>query len=250
MKVVVIGAGAAGMMSAIIAAENKNVVILLEKTKNAGNKLKITGKGRCNLTFDGDVTTFEKNIVKNAKFMLSSFYKFNNQDVVKFFNDIGIQTKVERGGRIFPVCDDAKQVVAAMLKKLNKLNVKIKYDSNVANIKIEDNKVVGVVLKNGDIINCDKCILATGGKSYQVTGSSGDGYIIAQKAGHKINNVVGGLVPLKCYGSVCQKLQGLSLKNISLNLVENNTKVLYNNFRRVTFYTFWIIWTISAKCKQ
>lgn len=238
MKVVVIGAGAAGMMAAIVAAKDKNDVTILEKTKSAGNKLKITGKGRCNLTFDGDATTFENNILKSSKFMRSSFYKFNNHNVINFFNDLGIDTKIERGGRVFPVCDDAKQVVKAMLQKLNKLNVKIKYDSSVSHIQIQDNKLTGVVLKNGDVINCDKCILATGGKSYQVTGSNGDGYLIAQKAGHKIIDVVGGLVPLKCYGSICKELQGLSLKNISLNLIENNTKVLYNNFGELLFTHF------------
>lgn len=231
MNVVVIGAGAAGMMAAIIAASEKNKVTIVEKMPSAGSKLKITGKGRCNITFDGDKADFEKNIVKNAKFMRNCFFEFDNKDTVKFFNDLGLETKIERGGRVFPLSDKAEDVIKALLKKLKKLNVKILYNSKVKDIALKNGRVDSVILSDDTKILCDKCILATGGKSYSSTGSTGDGYIIAKKHGHSINPVVGGLVPLKCYGDICQNLQGLTIKNISLNLIENNTKVLYNDFR-------------------
>ena len=144
MKVIVIGAGAAGMMAAITSAKYGNEVILLEKTKSIGNKLKITGKGRCNLTFDGDIEDFKSNIVKNSKFMYSSFSNFTNKDAVEYFNSIGVKTKVERGGRIFPVSDKAEDIVLALKNELRKYNVKIDYETELRDFIIKDNTLIGI----------------------------------------------------------------------------------------------------------
>ncbi len=231
--------GASGLMSAIISARNNNEVILLEKTNSLANKLKITGKGRCNLTFSGDIEDFKKNIVKNYKFMYSSFSKFDNNDVINFFKSLGVKTKVERGARVFPVSDNAGDIVNALVKELNRLNVKIIYNSRVKEIIYAQNKFKGVKLENNDVITGDKCILATGGKSYSKTGSTGDGYILAEKLGHKIIKILPGLVPLKSNDMICQNLQGLSLKNISYKLIdEESNTLLYNDFGELMFAHF------------
>ena len=231
--------GASGIMSAIVSARNNNEVILLEKTNSLANKLKITGKGRCNLTFSGDIEDFKKNIVKNYKFMYSSFSKFDNNDVINFFNNLGVKTKVERGARVFPVSDNAYDIVNALVKELNRLNVKIIYNSKVKEIICAQNKFKGVKLENNKVITGDKCIIATGGKSYSKTGSTGDGYILAEKLGHKIVSILPGLVPLKSDDIVCKNLQGLSLKNISYKLIdEESNTLLYNDFGELMFAHF------------
>ena len=169
MKVIVVGGGPAGMIASITAAKEKNEVILLEKTSSLGNKLKITGKGRCNLTFDGNEEDFKDNIVNNFKFMYSSFSGFDNNDVIKYFNGLGVKTKVERGKRIFPVSDKAVDILNALEKEMKKHNVKVMYNSRVKEVLQKNNKIFGVKLECGKILNCDKCIIATGGCSYQVT---------------------------------------------------------------------------------
>ena len=239
MNVVVVGGGPAGMIAGITSAEEGNNVILVEKNSSLGNKLKITGKGRCNLTFDGDEEKFRNNIVNNSKFMYSSFSNFNNKDVVDFFNKLGVQTKVERGGRIFPVSDCAIDVVNALKNKLKKENVKIKYNSRVVEIITENEKISGVKLENGTEIACDKCIIATGGKSYSSTGSTGDGYILLEKLGHSIKEIKPGLVPLKSEDKICKELQGLSLRNVKVNLIDKtNNKILYSEFGEMMFSHF------------
>lgn len=238
MKVVVIGAGAAGMLAAIISKRQGNDTTLIEKTSTMGNKLKITGKGRCNLTFNGDITDFEKNVVLNSKFLRTCFYNFDNNEVVNFFNKLGVETKVERGGRIFPVSDKAIDVVNALKNEIIRLGINVVYNSKVTNILTKDSRVIAVEIENGKTIDCEKCILSTGGKSYKVTGSTGDGYNLAEKLGHKIKPVIPGLVPLRCYGDTCKKLQGLSLKNVSIDVIENNNKVLYNDFGELLFTHF------------
>lgn len=239
MNVVVVGGGPAGMIAGITSAEEGNNVILVEKNSSLGNKLKITGKGRCNLTFDGDEEKFRNNIVNNSKFMYSSFSNFNNKDVVDFFNKLGVQTKVERGGRVFPVSDSAIDVVNALKNKLKKKNVKIKYNSRVVEIITEKEKISGVKLENGTEIACDKCIIATGGKSYSSTGSTGDGYILLEKLGHSIKEIKPGLVPLKSEDKICKELQGLSLRNVKVNLIDKtNNKILYSEFGEMMFSHF------------
>lgn len=239
MNVVVVGGGPAGMIAGITSAEEGNNVILVEKNSSLGNKLKITGKGRCNITFDGDEEKFRNNIVNSSKFMYSSFSNFNNKDVVDFFNKLGVKTKVERGGRVFPVSDSAMDVVNALKNKLKKENVKIKYNSKVVEIITENEKISGVKLENGTEIACDKCIIATGGKSYSSTGSTGDGYILLEKLGHSIKEIKPGLVPLKSEDKICKELQGLSLRNVKISIIDKtNNKILYSEFGEMMFSHF------------
>lgn len=239
MKVGVIGGGAAGMIAAITAAKDNNEVVVIEKTSSLGNKLKITGKGRCNLTFEGDEEDFKKNIVTNYKFMYSSFSNFSNKDVVNYFESLGVKTKVERGGRIFPVSDKAVDVVRALENEIKKHNIKVMYNSNVKEIITKNNTVTGVKLENGKIVNLDKCIVATGGNSYKSTGSSGDGYRLLEKIGHSVTEIKPALVPLKSDDIICKKLQGLSLRNISIRLIDIDTnKLIYSDFGEMMFSHF------------
>ena len=236
MKVVVIGAGAAGMMAAITSAKNNNDVILIEKTKSIGNKVKITGKGRCNLTFDGDIEDFKNNIVKNDKFMYSSFSNFTNKDVVEYFNSLGVKTKVERGGRIFPASDRAEDVVLALKNELKKYNVKIDYEIELKDFIIKDNTLIGIKTNKKDYF-ADKFILCTGGKSYKTTGSSGEGFELLKKYGHNIIDLRPGLVPLKSNDEICKRLQGLTLKNVGFKILDGK-KVIYDSFGEMLFAHF------------
>lgn len=240
MRVIVIGGGAAGMIAAITSSNEGNDVTLIEKTSSLGNKIKITGKGRCNLTFDGDIEDFKNNIVKNFKFMYSSFNAFSNVDVVNYFNKLGVKTKIERGGRVFPVSDDANEVVKVLKDELNKKHVNIIYNVSVDNFILDNNKIKALKLSNNKIIECDKCIIATGGKSYPKTGSSGDGYVYAKKLGHKIVDLKPGLVPLRSSDSICKLLQGLSLKNVTLSLKYKGGKEIYKEFGEMMFSHFGI----------
>lgn len=226
------------MIAAITSAKEGNNVILLEKKSSLGNKLKITGKGRCNITFDGNIDDFKNNIVKNFKFMYSSFNQFSNKDVVDYIESLGVKTKVERGGRIFPISDKAEDVVNALKEELKKENVKIIYNCTVKSMDIQDNVVTGIVLENEKKISCEKCIIATGGMSYKTTGSTGDGYELAKKAGHKITPILPGLVPLKSDDKICKDLQGLSLKNVNLTIKETSGKVIYSDFGEMMFSHF------------
>ena len=239
MKVVVIGGGAAGMIAAITAAKDNNEVIIIEKTSSLGNKLKITGKGRCNLTFEGDEEDFKKNIVTNYKFMYSSFSNFSNKGVVNYFESLGVKTKVERGGRIFPVSDKATDIVRALENEIKKRKIKVMYNSSVTEIITKNNIVTGVKLENGKIINVDKCVVATGGNSYKSTGSTGDGYRLLEKLGHTVTDIKPALVPLKSENKICKELQGLSLRNISINLIDTETnKLIYSDFGEMMFSHF------------
>lgn len=238
MDVVVIGGGAAGMFSAIISAKEGNNVTLIEKNATLGNKIKITGKGRCNLTFDGDIEDLKKNIVKNYKFMYGSFSKFSNKDLVEYFNKIGVKTKVERGGRVFPVSDKATDIVKALEGELKKYNVKILLNSRLKDISVNGSDK-NIILDNGNKIRFDKCIIATGGKSYKVTGSTGDGYNIARKLGHNIVDIKPGLVPLKSNSKICTNLQGLSLKNVKLKILVGDD-IIYEDFGEMLFAHFGI----------
>lgn len=240
MRVIVIGGGAAGMIAAITSSNEGNDVTLIEKTSSLGNKIKITGKGRCNLTFDGDIEDFKNNIVKNFKFMYSSFNAFSNVDVVNYFNKLGVKTKIERGGRVFPVSDDANEVVKVLKDELNKNHVNIIYNVSVDDFILDNNKIKALKLSNNKIIECDKCIIATGGKSYPKTGSSGDGYVYAKKLGHKIVDLKPGLVPLRSSDSICKLLQGLSLKNVTLSLKYKDGKEIYKEFGEMMFSHFGI----------
>ncbi len=237
MNVIVIGAGSAGMMAAIVSAKEGNKVTVLEKTSDAGNKLRITGKGRCNVTFEGDFEYFKKNIAVNDKFMYSAFNSFSNKDTVNFFNNLGVKTKLERGNRIFLESDNADEAVIALKNELKKYNVTILYKSAVKKIVTDNNKVKSVILDSNKEIPCDKCIIATGGKSYPKTGSSGDGYILAKDVGHSIIDIKPGLVPLKSSDSICKELQGLTLKNVEIKVIDTN-KIIYKDFGEMLFAHF------------
>ena len=243
MKVVVIGGGPAGMMSAIMAKEAGNEVILIEKMKSLGRKLLITGKGRCNITSSLPMEEFIKNTPGNGKFLYSVFNNFSNKDIIKFLNKEGLEVKEERGNRIFPVTDKSQDVLDCFIKKLKKDKVEIHYNEKVEEIlydKKEDEKIVTGVRTSKGEIKADKVILATGGKSYPLTGSTGDGYCLAQKLGHTITNLKPSLVPIEIFEkSICKNLQGLSLRNVSIKIIDNeNKKEIYSDFGEMLFTHF------------
>lgn len=237
-RVVVIGAGAAGLMAAGKAAECGKEVLLLEKNDRIGKKLLITGKGRCNITNSIDIEGLIQNIPGNGNFLYSAFYTFSNDDLIDFFNSHGLKTKLERGGRIFPESDKAKDVVEALHQYIRKSNVKLLLKSPVESLQIESGSVKGVILKNGQRIACDSVILATGGSSYPGTGSTGDGYAIAKKAGHTITDLQPSLIPLVAGNKWVKELQGLSLKNIEITLVDAKNRKIYSDFGEMLFTHF------------
>ena len=236
-KVIVIGGGASGLMAAGIAGKNADVLVL-EKNDRVGRKLAITGKGRCNVTNSADISEFRENTPGNGRFLYSAFYSFTNDDTINFFNKLGVETKVERGGRVFPVSDSAKDIVNALSRVLRENNVKIRYNVVAKEVITENGKVAGVKLSSGEIINCDKVIIATGGKSYPATGSTGDGYEIAKKLGHKIIPPKPSLVGLVSYTEWIPKLQGLSLKNVGFSLFDSKNREIYSDFGEMLFTHF------------
>ena len=234
MNVIVIGGGAAGMMAAIMSSRNGNQVTILEKMRSMGRKLSITGKGRCNITNATDMDNFIKNVPGNGKFLYSAFSQFTNQDAINFFNEIGVKTKVERGDRVFPVSDSAMEVIDKLKRELEKQNVKVIVDTPVKCLIIKDGKVTGVKTESGKTFECDKVILATGGKSYPTTGSTGDGYKIAKAVGHTIVEPKASLVPLETFEKKVEKLQGLSLKNVGVKIFDGE-KLVYEDFGEMLF---------------
>ena len=238
MKVVVIGGGPAGMMSAISAAKSGDKVVLLEKNNILGKKILITGKGRCNITSSLDIDDFINNIPGNGRFLYSAFENFDNKDIIELLKKEGVSVKEERGNRYFPTSDRAEDVRMALERETKKAGVDVKLNSKVCGIEIEDSRVKSVVLENGKI-DADKIILATGGKSYPLTGSNGDGYKIAEELGHTIKDVIGSLVPLIAEKSVCSKMQGLSLRNVGIMLYDiEKDKKIYSDFGEMLFTHF------------
>ncbi len=247
MKVVVIGGGPAGMMAAITSAKQGNDVILLEKMKSCGRKLLITGKGRCNITSSLPMDKFIENIPENGKFLYSAFKNFTNQDIITLLKENNVNVKEERGNRIFPLSDRSLDVLQAFENEMKKNNVKIYTETEVKEIKIKDNAVNKVIYLNKrsgvvEEILTEKVILATGGKSYPLTGSTGDGYKIAKEFGHIITKISGSLVPLISKNEdlqLCQTMQGLSLRNISMKIVdEEKNKKIYEDFGELLFTHF------------
>lgn len=240
-KVVIIGGGASGIFSAISSSKMGNEVYIIEKNDRLGKKLRITGKGRCNITFAGDEKDFMNNILVNSKFLYSSYKTFNNQDVLEFFKSIGVDSKLERGNRYFPTSDSATMLVEALIKEVKRLGIKVVYSAKVIDILTEEGKVSGVIYnkdnKNTKLV-ADKVIIATGGASYSSTGSTGDGYTLAKKLGHTIVDIKPALVPLKVLEEdEMQKLNPLSLRNVNVT-IKNQGKELYSGFGEMLFATF------------
>ena len=247
IKVIVIGGGPAGMMAAITASNNNTQVTLLEKMPSLGRKLLITGKGRCNITSSLDMPEFIENTPTNGKFLYSCYKNYTNKDIIKFLELQGLEVKEERGNRIFPKTDKSIDVLKCFTNKLKEKNVNIKYNTKVTKIivsKTRDTdklKVEGVETDKG-MEKADKIILATGGMSYPLTGSTGDGYYLAKELGHTIIKVKPSLIPLEIYEkNICKELQGLTLKNVSIYLKDiENKKIIYQDFGEMIFTHFGI----------
>ena len=242
-KVIVIGGGPAGMMAAITAKENKNDVLIIEKNNQLGKKLLITGKGRCNITSSLEMEDFIKNTPGNGMFLYSAYQQYTNQDIIQFLKQQGLEVKEERGNRIFPVTDKSVDVLKCFTKRIKELDIDIKYNTKVVEILTEmvdgESTVIGV-RTDKEIINANKVILATGGKSYPLTGSTGDGYQLVEKLGHSITKIKPSLVPLEVYDKAeCKELQGLSLRNVEIKLIDiEKHKQIYEDFGEMVFTHF------------
>ena len=242
MKVIIVGGGPAGMLAAISAAKQNAEVILLEKNNCLGKKLLITGKGRCNITSSIDIDEFIKNIPGNGRFLYSAIQNFTNTDIINIIESNGIKVKEERGNRIFPVTDNAEDVLKCFIKEMKKYkNIEIRTNAKVQKLLIESDEIKGVKLENGENIFAGKVILATGGKSYPGTGSDGDGYKMAKELGHSVEKIRGSLVPLTADKILCQSMQGLSLRNVKITIkdIEKNKKI-YDDFGELLFTHFGI----------
>ncbi len=241
------------MMAAVAAADSGSKVCLIEKNEKLGKKVFITGKGRCNVTNAADVETLLSNVCTNRKFLYSAFYGFDNTAVMEFLERAGCPLKIERGDRVFPVSDHSSDVIAAFRRELDKRKVEIRLNTEVASLEVCENqksdsgeeekskksfyRITGVRLKSGKMVEADKVILCTGGVSYPSTGSTGDGYRMAEETGHQITKLFPGLVPLETKETWCRELMGLTLKNVSLRLVRGN-KELYQGFGEMLFTHF------------
>ena len=235
-NVIVIGGGPAGMFAALSAAENGHAVTLLEKNEKLGKKLFITGKGRCNLTNAGDMDALFGNVVTNPKFLYSAFYACDNRRVIEFFERRGMPTKTERGNRVFPVSDHSSDVIAVLKQALARAGVQVRLHTEVSEI-LKEEKITGVSLKNGRTLPCDAVVLATGGYSYQSTGSTGDGYLFAGACGHTVTALKPSLVPLTAKEPYVKQMQGLSLKNVGVT-IRREQKVLFEDFGEMLFTHF------------
>ena len=236
MRVLVVGGGPAGMMAAIQAAKQGSTVTLLEQNEKLGKKLFITGKGRCNVTNDCDVTELFDSVVSNKKFLYSAFYSFSNQDVKDFFEEQGLRLKVERGRRVFPASDKSSDVIKALGNALKKLEVKIRLRTRVDQVLTENDIVCGVRLSDGECLNADKVILATGGVSYKSTGSDGSGLVMAEKLGHQVTKLRPGLVGMCTKEAWVRDMQGLTLKNVAVSIgKKQGKKPLYEDFGELLF---------------
>ena len=236
-KVIVVGAGAAGLMAAGKAGENGHQVHLYEKNDRLGKKILITGKGRCNVTNYSDIDNFLNNIPGNPYFLYSAFYGLDSYGTIDFFNKLGLETKVERGNRVFPVSDKAADVVSALERYIRKNKVKLHLNSPVKGIEVKDGLAVGIKTAGG-VIEADAVIVCTGGLSYPGTGSTGDGYKFAKDCGHKVTKLYPSLVPLRTKENWCSEVMGLSLKNIAISIKNSKGKELYKDFGEMLFTHF------------
>lgn len=237
-KVVIIGGGAAGMAAGIAAAGRGHEVHIYEKNEKLGKKIYITGKGRCNVTNACDMETLFQSVVTNSKFLYSSFYGFNNYDVMDLVEAAGCPLKTERGGRVFPVSDKSSDIISAFSRKLKDLGVQVHLHEEIKELIVEDGICCGIVLKkNREKVSADAVIVCTGGLSYPTTGSTGDGYRFAKAAGHTITELSPALVPFETRETVVKDLQGLALKNVEAAILKGN-KELYREFGEMLFTHF------------
>lgn len=237
-RVVVIGGGAAGLMAAVIAGREGAKVTLLEKMNYVGKKMGITGKGRCNITNACDMSDFIKNTPGNGKFLYGAYERFTNEDLLQLLHDAGLETKVERGGRVFPASDSALDVRNTFMKLMKHYGVDVHLEEPVKKLLVDDGVVTGVVTDK-ETYHADAVVIATGGKSYPATGSTGDGYILAAQVGHKITDIRPSLVPIVTEESWVKDLMGLSLRNVELSVVAKN-KVQAKMFGEMMFTHFGI----------
>ena len=238
-KTAVIGGGAAGMMTAVLAAGEKTEIHLYEKNEKLGKKLFITGKGRCNVTNDCPTEKFFANVVTNPKFLYSSAYGFDSTQVQEFFEAAGVRLKVERGNRVFPESDHSSDIIRALETELKRKHVQVYKNTKVKELLLEENRVTGIRLENGKELQYDDVVVATGGMSYQTTGSDGDGYRFAEKAGLTVTALRPALVPLETEEVYIRELQGLSLKNVTMT-IQNGKKTLFEGFGEMLFTHFGI----------
>lgn len=236
MKIVVIGAGAAGLLAAGKAAETADEVVIIEKNDIIGKKLLITGKGRCNITNSADIEDMIGQYPRNAKFLYSALYTFTNDDIIRIIEENGVKTKVERGGRVFPVSDKSQDVVKALKKYALKSNVSLVHDT-VKSLIISDGAVKGVKTSKTSI-TADRVIICTGGKSYPRTGSTGDGYKFAKQAGHTIIEPKASLIPVLTEEKFVKDIMGLSLRNIKITAFNQKNKKVYSDFGEMLFTHF------------
>ena len=237
-RVVVIGGGAAGLMAAVIAGREGAKVTLLEKMNYVGKKMGITGKGRCNITNACDMSDFIKNTPGNGKFLYGAYERFTNEDLLQLLHDAGLETKVERGGRVFPASDSALDVRNTFMKLMKHYGVDVHLEEPVKKLLVDDGVVTGVV-RDRETYHADAVVIATGGKSYPATGSTGDGYILAAQVGHKITDIRPSLVPIVTEESWVKDLMGISLRNVELSVVAKN-KVQAKMFGEMMFTHFGI----------
>lgn len=243
LKLIVIGAGAAGMMAAISAAQNGipgREILVLERNEKPGKKIYITGKGRCNLTNACEMEELFLNVPRQAKFLYSAFYTFSNEQVIDFFEHAGMKTKVERGNRVFPVSDHASDVIGALKRMMDRLDIQVEYHARVRQILTGEGAVSGVRLEDGREYHAGQVLIATGGKSYPTTGSSGDGYMLAQSLGHTITELRPSLVPFTVAEEDVIRMQGLAPKNVRVQIFEpaHPKKVLFEDFGEMLFTHF------------
>ena len=235
-KVIIIGGGAAGMIAAYSAALTSKQVILLEKNEKLGKKIFITGKGRCNLTNASNMNTVMENVVSNKRFLFSAFKKFTNEDIMRLVEENGTKLKIERGNRVFPVSDHSSDIIKSLENALRALNVDIRLNTKVDSLLIENDICKGVIIGKNKIM-ADAVIVATGGMSYQATGSDGDGYRFAKEAGLSVSKLYPSLVPFNIEGDRIKALQGLSLKNVNV-YIYNDKKLVYDEFGEMLFTHF------------
>ena len=242
-ELIVIGAGAAGMMAAISAAKNGipgEKILVLERNEKPGKKIYITGKGRCNLTNACDMEELFSSVPRQAKFLYSAFYTFSNEQVIEFFERAGMKTKVERGNRVFPASDHASDVIGALKRMMDRLDIHVEYHARVRQVVAENGAVSGVELENGRCYNAKRVLVATGGKSYPTTGSSGDGYALAQSLGHTVTELRPSLVPFTAAEEDVIRMQGLAPKNVSVQIFDPDhpKKILFEGFGEMLFTHF------------